>query len=61
MQPENIVTRQDVEQRGSLTCLFVDDMYLCAAKDATYILEKIDADYYIVKYIHARCKRLHAR
>ena len=54
---ESIVTIRDIEQRGSLACMFADDLYSCTAPDAIYILEKIDADYFIVKYAHARYRQ----
>jgi len=54
---ESIITLSDVEQRGSLACMFADDLYSCTAPDAIYVLEKIDADYFIVKYVHARYRQ----
>ena len=54
---ETIVTLSDIEQRGSLASMFADDLYSCTASDAIYVLEKIDADYFVVKYVHRRYRQ----
>jgi hypothetical protein len=54
---ESIVTLSDIEQRGSLASMFADDLYSCRASDAIYVLEKIDAHYFIVKYVHPRYRQ----
>jgi hypothetical protein len=54
---ESIVTLCQVEQRGSLASMFADDLYSCTAPDVIYVLEKIDPDYFIVKYVHPRYRQ----